>query len=94
MRLRASALQGTLGLLHHLVMVWPAGRPSLYPLWKLFYTAKFFIRPDRFHRPKGYKVVLSPKNQELFLTEAAKDSLKVLWARISLKVPPRRKILK
>ena len=38
--LDAATLQSALGKFHHITLVWTAGRPSLYALWKLYFTAR------------------------------------------------------
>ena len=43
-RVDAADLLSGLGKLHHITLVWSAGRPVLYFLWRLYYTASFSIR--------------------------------------------------
>ena len=40
----AGTLRTMLGKMCHMTRVWAGGRPSLYPLWRLLFTAKFIER--------------------------------------------------
>ena len=64
--LDAEILRSALGKFHHHTLVWVAGRPHLYALWRLFYTASFSkSRPSQ----------LLPAKQTLKVTNEVKKSL-------------------
>ena len=85
---RAEQLQTALGKFHHAVLVWPAGRPSLYALWRLFYSATFSYRKNRTKKP----VLFRPK-QQLTLNEEAQTSLTFWKNRLDTRTPPLRRML-
>ena len=95
----AGKLQRARGLFHHIVLVWSAGRPPLWPLWRCFYSATFkFKRVNRSDHALGktkktYRI-LSSRGEELVLTNCAKKALSIWWARLQDKEPPYRRILK
>ena len=98
-KVAAGKLQRAMGLFHHIVLVWSAGRPSLWPLWKCFYSATFKFKSV--NRPnhalgktkKTYRILRS-KQEVLVLTNCAKKALKIWWSRLKDKEPPYRRILK
>lgn len=80
----ASHLLSALGKFHHFTQVWIAGRPSLYPLWRLFYTAEF----------RGPDLVLHPKTQKLSVDVDAKEALGFWWSALRMLRSPQRRMLK
>ena len=46
--LTADSLRTALGKFCHFMRIWRAGKPCLYPLWRLFFTARF-RDPQRQH---------------------------------------------
>ena len=83
-RIEAAELHRALGKFHHATLVWTAGRPSLYAIWKLFYSAKF---------RSGAAHILQPKKQLLNVTPEAKKSLRY-WRSALSNPPPERFMLK
>ena len=80
----AAVLRSALGKFHHHTLIWVAGRPLLYALWQLFYTAKFTTsRPPK----------LRPAVQTLKVTTEVRKALEIWWEAISRNEPPRRKML-
>ena len=80
----ASSLLTALGKFHHATLTWPAGRPCLYALWRLYFTATFLNNnPSK----------LRPKVQVLKVTKAAKASI-LFWAlALQTRPPPMRRML-
>ena len=64
--LDAEILRSALGKFHHHTLVWVAGRPHLYALWRLFYTASF---------SKSGPSQLMPAKQSLKVTNEVRKSL-------------------
>ena len=96
-KVSAGELERALGLFHHTSIVWPAGRPHLWPLWCCFRTASFkFRRVNRTHAlgkdNKRYRVLRS-KSQLLILTDLAREALSY-WRKRLQKEPPHRKIVR
>ena len=80
----AGTLLSALGKFHHISLVWPAGRPCLYALWKLYYTAHF-----KFGDPSK----LIPKKQELEVTSEARRAILHWWEEVSLRTIPIRRMI-
>lgn len=80
----AADLLSGLGKMHHVVLVWPAGRPCLYFLWRLYYTATFSpMNPSK----------LQPRKQSLEVSPEAKSALEFWRIRLSETGPPERRML-
>ena len=79
----AGTLQTALGKLCHAMLIWPAGRPCLYFLWRLFYTAAFRDRT----RSK-----LQIASQPLKLTDDCITAL-TIWKERLLRAAPQRRII-
>ena len=67
----ASSLLTVLGKFHNATLAWPAGRPRLYALWRLYFTATF-----RNNNPSK----LRPKSQTLEVMEDARASI-LVWVQ-------------
>ena len=80
----AEDLLSGLGKLHHITLVWSAGRPVLYFLWKLYYTAAFSYRQPQ---------KLYPRKQQLRVNPDAARALSFWWEALSKVPPPRRRML-
>ena len=80
----ASSLLTVLGKFHHATLTWPAGRPCLYALWRLYFTATF-----RNNNPSK----LRPKSQTLEVTEDARASILVWVQALTTRPPPIRRML-
>ena len=81
---KAGTLRTMLGKMCHMTRVWAGGRPSLYPLWRLLFTAKFIERA---------KLNLVDKQEELTLNEDCTFALNSWLEKISSAETPIRRIL-
>ena len=57
----ADTLRTTLGKFCHFTRIWPAGRPCLYPLWRLFFTARFRDTQTHYLADKKEELVVGPE---------------------------------
>ena len=83
-RVDAATLRSALGKFHHKTLVWCAGRPSLYALWKLFFTARF---------KSGDPSKLWPKKQQLVVTTEVKKAILFRWRALLTRKPPIRRMI-
>ena len=81
---KAGTLRTMLGKMCHMTRVWAGGRPSLYPLWRLLFTAKFIERA---------KLTLVDKQEELLLNEDCTFAVNIWLEKISSAETPIRRIL-
>ena len=82
--LDAADLLSALGKFHHFTLVWTAGRPSLYALWLLLFTASFSDKA---------RLQLAPKKQRLKTTPEAAETLLFWWKAVTTYPAPRRLVL-
>ena len=83
--LDAEDLLSILGKFHHMTLVWTAGRPSLYALWQMFFTATF---------KEGVPYELMPRKQILKVTAEAKRTLQIWWHALTTQQAPQRRMLR
>ena len=87
----AKQLEKALGKLHHVTTIWSPGRPPLYSLWCVFFTADFMVIQTR----GASRRVLRPNpEQELCLGKHAQKALRVWFERLNDTVPPTRLMLR
>ena len=82
--LDAADLLSALGKFHHFTLVLTAGRPSLYALWLLLFTASFSDKTQ---------LKLAPKKQQLKTTPEAAETLFFWWEAVTTLPAPRRLML-
>ena len=80
----AGILRTMLGKMCHMTRVWAGGRPSLYPLWRLLFTAKFIERD---------KLNLVDKQEILILKEDCMFAVTLWLTKVSREGTPMRRIL-
>ena len=80
----AADLLSGLGKFHHFTSVWTTGRPSLYALWLLMFTATFKDKD---------KLRLHPAKQKLKMSPEAAESMKLWWRAVSTNSAPKRRML-
>ena len=89
--LQAQVLERALGKFHHVTEAWPAGRPMLYNLWKLFNTAVGF----KYKTKQGKRVrVVWPEKQRVRTNLKAHESLRFWRTRLMNPRPPSRAMLR
>ena len=81
--IEAGTLQSALGKFCHAMLIWPAGRPCLYHLWSLLFTACYSDRT---------RAKLSMPQQPLTLTEGCIKAV-LKWKERLKGVAPRRRIV-
>ena len=79
--IEAGTLRTALGKFSHAMLIWPAGRPCLYHLWKLLFTASFFDRA---------RTKLSMPSQKLELTLECIEAVTRWKQRLEGAAPLRR----
>ena len=79
--LEAGTLRTALGKFCHAMLIWPAGRPCLYNLWRLLFTASFYDRA---------RTRLSVPRQRLELTLECTEALTRWKQRLQGPAPLRR----
>ena len=84
-------MERALGKFHHVTEAWPAGRPMLYNLWKLFNTAVVFKYSTK--QGKRVRVIMQGK-QQVRTNPKAHESLRFWRARLTDPRPPRRAMLR
>ena len=84
-KIDAADLLSVIGKFHHITLVWTRGRPSLYFLWRLFYTASFSDIDQG---------ILHPKKQSLKVSAEARRSIQFWCERLEKTPPPRRKMVR
>ena len=80
----AGTLRTMLGKICHMTRVWASGRPSLYPLWRLLFTAKFVERD---------KLTLVDKQKNLVFNGDCTFAVTLWLMKISREGTPMRRIL-
>ena len=88
---KAKLLEKALGKFHHVTTVWSPGRPPLYSLWCVYFTADCVLTQNK----NTSKCIWSPcPNQMLYLGKKAQQSLQFWLNRLKDKDPPKRLMLK
>ena len=80
----AGTLRTMLGKMCHMTRVWAGGRPSLYPLWRLLFTAKFLERD---------KLNLVDKQENLVLNEDCTFAVSLWLTKVSREGTSKRRML-